>query len=307
MPEWHLKRRAIWLNKLKQKDKIIGMCGDGANDWKALKTADIGISLSIAEASIAAPFTSITPNISSVVILLKEGKASLATIFQLFKMIFSFSIIQTTGVFTMYNHNNDFTDMQFLFIDLLIIFPLCFFMPLTKSAKKLTQYVPINSLLSAPIIVSIGGQCSIWMIWQFIVLYILKQQDFYIPIVKDAISDVDVSYENTILFTFSNIQYFSIVFAFNIAKPFIAPIYTNILLSISITLSMFLWYYIIVEPSTIVMDIIDLAYLPKEFRYELALATVLNFLAWYLFEKIISQLFSDYWEQKSIQGKQKYY
>ena len=57
------------------------MCGDGANDCVALKTADIGVSLSEAEASIAAPFTSKIQNISCVVELLKEGKASLTTSF----------------------------------------------------------------------------------------------------------------------------------------------------------------------------------------------------------------------------------
>ena len=57
----------------------VGMCGDGANDCCALKTADVGISLSEAEASIAAPFTSSVHNIECVVTLLREGKAALAT------------------------------------------------------------------------------------------------------------------------------------------------------------------------------------------------------------------------------------
>jgi len=55
------------------------MCGDGANDCNALKTADIGVSLSEAEASIAAPFTSQIQDISCIPIVLREGRCALTT------------------------------------------------------------------------------------------------------------------------------------------------------------------------------------------------------------------------------------
>jgi cation-transporting ATPase 13A2 len=76
--------KALLVEKLQTECKgayQVGMCGDGANDCIALRSADIGISLSEAEASIAAPFTSQIQDISCVIIVLREGRAALATSF----------------------------------------------------------------------------------------------------------------------------------------------------------------------------------------------------------------------------------
>lgn len=54
------------VEKLQSIDYTCGFCGDGANDCGALKAADVGISLSEAEASVAAPFTSRVFDISCV-------------------------------------------------------------------------------------------------------------------------------------------------------------------------------------------------------------------------------------------------
>jgi cation-transporting ATPase 13A2 len=60
------KQKSLLVEELqKETGEMIGMCGDGANDCAALKSADVGLSLSEAEASIVAPFTSKIQDISS--------------------------------------------------------------------------------------------------------------------------------------------------------------------------------------------------------------------------------------------------
>lgn len=88
----------------------IGMCGDGANDCGALKTADVGISLSEAEASIAAPFTSAIFDISCVITLLREGRCAMTTSFQAFKFIELYSFIQFFSCTMLYTVNSSLTD-----------------------------------------------------------------------------------------------------------------------------------------------------------------------------------------------------
>lgn len=60
--------------KLQSIDFCCGFCGDGANDCGALKAADVGISLSEAEASVAAPFTSRVFDIRCVLEVIRYGK-----------------------------------------------------------------------------------------------------------------------------------------------------------------------------------------------------------------------------------------
>jgi cation-transporting ATPase 13A2 len=61
------------VEKFQSIDYCCGFCGDGANDCGALKAADVGISLSEAEASVAAPFTSRIFDISCVPEVIKYG------------------------------------------------------------------------------------------------------------------------------------------------------------------------------------------------------------------------------------------
>ena len=75
--------KALLIKQLKSYHKVmVGMCGDGANDCAALKTASVGISLSEAEASIAAPFTSKVQDISCVVDLFRFTYSSNLTLIQ---------------------------------------------------------------------------------------------------------------------------------------------------------------------------------------------------------------------------------
>ena len=143
------------------KNALVGMCGDGANDCGALKTADVGVSLSEAEASIAAPFTSKIQDISCIVKLLREGRCALSTSFQCFKYMALYSMIQFASVVMLYDSFSNLSDNQFLWIDLILIFPLAILMCYTKSNKTLSTDMPTANLISFPVLSSVIGQIII--------------------------------------------------------------------------------------------------------------------------------------------------
>ena len=146
------------VQSLQKENFTVLMCGDGANDCGALKVADVGISLSQEEASIAAPFTSKSPDISCVVEILKEGKCALVTSLQIFKYILLYSLIQFISVSLLIIINSYLSDWEYMASDLFLITPLAILIPLAPAAPTLTYHKPVSSLFSFSIIFSMAIQ-----------------------------------------------------------------------------------------------------------------------------------------------------
>jgi cation-transporting P-type ATPase 13A2 len=151
------------------------MCGDGANDCRALKAAAVGISLSEAEASIAAPFTSKVQDIRCVINLLREGKAAMTTSFQAFKFIELYSVIQLVSCTMLYAIGSNITDTQFLFIDLTALVPLSIVQAWTGSYEKLTKDVPTGTLFYYPVLLSVVVSSLIQFAFQLFFFLDIRQ------------------------------------------------------------------------------------------------------------------------------------
>ncbi|XP_031832819.1 polyamine-transporting ATPase anne boleyn isoform X2 [Nomia melanderi] len=226
----------------------VAMVGDGANDCGALKAAHTGISLSDTESSVASPFTSREINISSVLTVIREGRAALVTSFGIFKYMASYSLTQFISVMLLYSIESNLTDIEFLYIDLFIISIFAFFFGRTQAYDgPLVKTTPLNSLISTTPILSLVTQILIVAIFQCGSLWHLQQMDWFKPFNATAKSledkdDVGCT-ENYTLFIISSMQYIILAVAFSKGHPYRKSLFTNYgLLTAFIFLSLFSVY-----------------------------------------------------------------
>ena len=133
----------------------VGFCGDGANDCGALKAAHVGLSLSNAEASIAAPFTATSHSIHAMLDLVREGRAALVSSVASFKFMATYSLIQLITVLRLFYTNATLTDGMFLWIDLFLVLPFVVTMSQTAAAKALARLRPQGRLVSPAVLASV--------------------------------------------------------------------------------------------------------------------------------------------------------
>ena len=234
------EQKALLVEAFKKEGFTTLMCGDGANDCAALRTANVGVSLSPEEASIAAGFTSQIPDISCIFELLREGKCSLTTSIQTFKYMMLYSMIQFICVTLLLIYTSYLSDFQYLVSDLFIIFPFEWFLAMTHPYPDLTHDYPISSLLSFPVISSIIIQTALVFVFQFGGYHILKNYYEFENICDfDEYENPTPCHENTIYFLISHFQYLTAGLAFSVSKPFRQPIYKNCSLMIYLILIYF--------------------------------------------------------------------
>ncbi|XP_076451738.1 polyamine-transporting ATPase 13A3-like isoform X2 [Babylonia areolata] len=249
-------QKCALIEHLQEYDYIVGMCGDGANDCEALKAAHAGISLSEAEASVAAPFTSRVNNIECVVTAMREGRAALVTSFGCFKYMALYSFIQFISVLILYTCQTNLSDLEFLYIDLIITTTIAILLGYTGAYEKLVRHKPPDSLMKVSNILSILMQVAITAAFQLGILFYLMSQPFY---QNDLEPDKETdTWESTIIFLSSSFMYIAVAVSFSKGPPFRKPIYTNVPFLVSIILLYALSAFMLLLPLEPVENFIDM-------------------------------------------------
>lgn len=266
------------VEQLQTLDYYVGMCGDGANDSGALRSAHAGISLSDTEASIAAPFTSANANISCVPILIGEGRAALVTAFGILKYMALYSMTQFCSVLLLYTLYSNLTDGEFLYEDLVIIATLVALFGRTEPYPTLDSKAPSSSLLSVAQLSSVGIQLALVIFFQVISLVILWQNPWYVA--HDESYDKDLaSHDNFAIFAISSFQCIALAMIFSKGKPYRKSVLSNHLLTGAFT--------VITTMTVVVLILAQWDGIPIGFRLMMILLALVYFIVAMIGEKYI--------------------
>ncbi|KAK6024423.1 IC domain protein, HAD ATPase, P-type family [Ostertagia ostertagi] len=222
-------QKQLLVNGLQEVGYTVAMCGDGANDCAALKAAHAGISLSDAEASIAAPFTSKVADIRCVPTVISEGRAALVTSFGIFKYMAGYSLTQFVTVMLLYYISNILTDGQFMYIDMFLITLLAVLFGNTSAYEKLCPTPPPTRLLSVASICSVLGQLAIMGGTQLIVFLLTTKQPWFVPYNPPRGAEIEDkrSMQGTAVFYVSVFQYITLVVVYSKGPPYRNTLFSN--------------------------------------------------------------------------------
>jgi cation-transporting P-type ATPase 13A2 len=163
-----------------EKNNVVSMVGDGANDCGALMCSDVGISITSKDGKffLGAHFWSSEESISCVVRILKVGRACFENSVIILKFKILYAVIQVTTTMIVYLFDRDYSNSQWLFIDFFVVLATCILATKTGTGYHLNNTVKIFSVFDRVFISSVIGQIIIQVSMQIVVYFVFKNFRF---------------------------------------------------------------------------------------------------------------------------------
>ncbi|MCO5601262.1 hypothetical protein L7F22_055381 [Adiantum nelumboides] len=182
-----------------------------------------------------------------------------------------------------------FQTAKFLYVDLFCVLPVAVTMARTLPYPDINPKRPTANLVSKKVLISMLGQVFVCAIVQAFVFFHVRAQPWYVPPEVDP-SELNTSNpENSALFLVSSFQYLIVAAAFSAGPPYRQPMYTNVMLMLSLSSLTLLSVYFLFATSGPIFDMLELVEFPRYFHMNLLAIVIVNAVLCFLFEAYMTR------------------
>ena len=324
------EHKTLLIQCLKKQNKIVAMCGDGANDVGALRSADVGISLGADQSSASAHFMSTGQDIKCLLKLLCEGKACVSNFLACYKFMLVLCLIKFISSNFLFQINSILTNNQTILVDLLIMLPNTILISLTAPSTVLSEQRPLY-VKANQICITLISHGLIMLIFQIIVYGFMINQnwyhkhDYYLDLFNglqksstgnntDIKNNINLGEErniyeelkipccdNTILFIYYYLQCIITIIIFSLYTPFKKDLSDNKYHIFYLIANASFAIYIIFVNNPIIYNFFGLIEIESpNFKFALLVISVINFFVSLYMEKILLK----YEEEKNDENEE---
>lgn len=270
----------------------VGMCGDGANDCGALKTAHAGVSLSVAEASVASPFTAKKQNIECIPTLIREGRATLTATFGAFRYMVCYCFVLLSAVLILFWDGEKPSEGAYVLIDIILNLSPPIVFGGTAAYPYLVKKLPTRSILSFVMQFSMMSYILLQIGVLILARYFLLMQPWFEPTkftMENALHPPRSHMACTII-SINTMSYVIAAVIFAPGPPYRKNLFSNKIYLTVVLLELALVTYLTIYPAEVFAKYINFKMAPYlDYHLLLYAFSLANFIFCYIWEKFLIQ------------------